>query len=304
MTPPRARRRTFAQSGCSRPASVSGVLDLSTRTPDETTRAAVLRLAELIEGEDGAPPLSDQALTRLRSPQIEHVVARRDGALVGYAQRDGDGAEVAAAPDAAGALVDAVARPGLMIWSHGRHSRLVDVLRTRGAQPVRELYQLRRGLDDLPDDPPLADGVTIRAFRPGPDDEAWLAVNAAAFATHAEQGRWTAADLQARIAEPWFDADGFLLAERGGSLLGYHWTKVHPDGAGEVYVLGISPDAQGLGLGKALLTRGLHHLQQRGCQVVLLYVDGDNAGARKLYERSGFAEHDLDVQWRFGTAAA
>ncbi|HKC27687.1 MAG TPA: mycothiol synthase, partial [Jatrophihabitans sp.] len=197
-----------------------------------------------------------------------------------------------------------VARPGLLLWSHGRHSRLVDVVRERGAQPMRELYQLRRSLDDLPDDPPLAKGVTIRAFEPGRDDEAWLAVNAAAFATHAEQGQWTEADLQARIAEPWFDAAGFLLAEREGSLLGYHWTKVHPDGAGEVYVLGVAPQAQGLGLGKALLTRGLHHLRQRGCRVVLLYVDGDNAGARKLYERAGFAEHDLDVQWRFGDTTA
>jgi len=39
-------------------------------------------------------------------------------------------------------------------------------------------------------------------------------------------GRWTHADLQARIDEPWFDAAGFLLTNVR-VLLGYHWTKVH-----------------------------------------------------------------------------
>ena len=159
---------------------------------------------------------------------------------------------------------------------------------------------MRRQLEaaQLPPDPPLTSDVTVRAFVPGVDDDAWLAVNAAAFATHAEQGKWTHADLAARLAEPWFDPAGFLLADRGGELLGYHWTKIHPDQLGEVYVLGVAPAAQGLGLGRALLVRGLRYLAERGCRAVLLYVDGDNAAAIALYERSGFSRDDVDVQWR------
>jgi mycothiol synthase len=277
---------------------------VSTDVPDEATRAAVVELADRIEHEDGAPPLSDQALTHLASPSVEHFTAAEDGTLLGYAQRDGDAAEVAADAAVVADLVDAVARPGLRLWSHGRRSRLRAVLERHRFEPVRELYQLRRPLAGLPADPPLAEGIAVRAFRPGVDDEAWLAVNAAAFATHPEQGRWTHDDLQARLTEPWFDASGFLLAERAGGLLGYHWTKVHPDGLGEVYVLGIAPAAQGLGLGKALLIRGLRHLADRGCPDVLLYVDGDNLGARRLYERSGFTEHDLDVQWHVSELAS
>jgi mycothiol synthase len=266
--------------------------------PDDPTRAAVVRLATLIEEADGAPPLSDQALAQLRSSAVRHYLAHQGGEVIGYAQRDGDGAELAAEPRAIAPLLDVVATSGLLMWSHGRHSRLSDPLEARGSRKVRELRQLRRPLAELPPDPPLAQGVVVRPFRPGADDEAWLAVNAAAFASHPEQGRWVQADLAARMAEPWFDPAGFLLAEREGVLLGYHWTKVHPDGAGEVYVLGVSPSAQGLGLGSALLVRGLRHLAGAGCPEALLYVDGDNPGALRLYERAGFRPHDLDVQWR------
>ena len=276
-------------------------LSTSTDPPDERARTEIRQLADRIEASDGAPPLSDQALSLLGAPDLEHVVVRAGDRVVGYAQRADDVLELAADPHGLEATLDAASTAGADVWSHGRQSRLVPALERRGFVPIRELFQLRRPLDaahPLPADPPLAAGIRVREFEPGRDDDAWLAVNAAAFAEHAEQGRWTAADLRARMAEPWFDPDGFLLAERAGDLLGYHWTKIHDEGLGEVYVLGIAPDAQGLGLGKGLLIRGLRYLSERDCPAVLLYVDGDNMSARRLYERAGFVEHDRDVQWR------
>lgn len=270
---------------------------LATDIPDAETRSAILALARQVEREDGSPPLSDQALTRLRSPGVAHLLAHEDGRVVGYAQRDADAAEIAARSDVVGLLVDEVAAAGVLVWSHGRHSRVVPALDDRRFEPVRRLFHLRRPLDDLPPDPPLGAGIVVRSFEPGTDDDAWLRVNAAAFASHAEQGRWTREDLEARFAEPWFDAKGFLVAERDGELVGYHWTKVHADDVGEVYVLGVGPDAQGIGLGKALLIRGLRHLGERGCRIAMLYVDGDNTTARELYRRVGFTEYNLDVQW-------
>ena len=275
---------------------------LSTEIPNASTRASIVELAHLVEREDGAPPLSDDTLTQLSSPDAQHAVAREGDRIVGYAQRRDGSAEVAAHASAIAPLLDAVAAPGLLVWSHGRHSRLAPVLAQRGFERDRELFQLRRPLTELPPDPALPSDVVVRAFRPGRDEDAWLAVNAAAFAAHREQGRRTRAELDALMAQPWFAAEDFLLAERAGALLGYHWTKVHGEGLGEVYVLGVGPDAQGLGLGNALLVRGLHHLVERGCETVLLYVDGDNQGARRLYERAGFTEHDLDVQWRGPTS--
>ena len=147
----------------------------------------------------------------------------------------------------------------------------------------------------------------MHPFRPGVDEAAWLAVNARAFASHPEQGRWTPADLALREAEPWFDPAGFLLAWRGGpggELLGSHWTKVHlagdvgPEAVGEVYVLGVDPAAQGIRLGRALTDLGLAHLRGRGLAEVLLYVEEDNTAAVALYERTGFTRYAVDVSWR------
>jgi mycothiol synthase len=273
----------------------------SPRSPDAAERADIRRLAAAVESRDGQPPLSDQALTHLGSPAVRHRIARDGDRVVGYAQLDGVSLEVAADPVATVPLLDAaeaIGGPGLTVWSHGHRSVIVPALEERGYRRERVLHQLRRPLAEAGRPLDLPDGVTIRAFVAGADDEAWLRVNAAAFAEHAEQGRWTVDDLRAREAEPWFDAAGFLLAVRGADVLGFHWTKIHPDGAGEVYVIGVAPSAQGTGLGAALLSHGLRHLADRGCREVLLYVDETNTAAMRLYERTGFRRYDADVQWR------
>jgi mycothiol synthase len=124
-------------------------------------------------------------------------------------------------------------------------------------------------------------------------------MNRRAFADHPEQGSWTGADLAERVQQPWFDPAGFFLAidTTSGAPAGFHWTKVE-DGQGEVYVVGVSPDYQGSGLGKALTLQGLHHLQEdRGLDSVVLYVDGTNTAARALYASLGFTTAALDVQY-------
>jgi mycothiol synthase len=197
------------------------------------------------------------------------------------------------------------------VWAHGDLPGSAELLHRHGFARVRVLLQMRRDLADV--DPgarvALPEGVDVRPFRSGRDEQAWLRVNARAFATHPEQGSWTEQDLALRQQEPWFDAQGFLLAWRGdpddgGTLLGSHWTKVHPPGdaadeaVGEVYVLGVDPDAQGLRLGRALTDLGLAHLRGRGLGQVLLYVDEDNEAAVRLYGSRGFRRHSVDVSWR------
>jgi mycothiol synthase len=229
---------------------------------------------------------------------VRHGLLHDGAAVAGYAQCSDGAAEVVARPDSVEALLDAIEAPGLLIWSHGRRSRLADPLERRGFDRTRVLLRMQRDPADPVPARPLPDGVTVTTFRVGADEDDWVRVNAAAFAAHPEQGSWSVADLRAREAEPWFDPAGFFLARREARLIAFHWTKVHPDKAGEVYVLGVDPAAQSGGLGAALLTVGLEHLRQRGCPVLMLYVEESNTPALRLYERYGFTTADVDVQWR------
>jgi mycothiol synthase len=221
----------------------------------------------------------------------------------------------------------------LGIWAHGDHPGAAALAGRWGFTRERVLWQLRRSLAPPGDNRPAAElpaaelpaavlpaGVRLRTFTVGADEDAWLRVNAAAFAHHPEQGRWTRADLADRQAEPWFDPTGFFLAEHAdpagragraghadgtghaeaGELIGFHWTKVHdtPGGPlGEVYVVGVRPDAAGGGLGRALTLAGLHHLRERGITQVMLYVDDDNTAAVRMYERLGFTRAVADVSY-------
>ncbi|GAB3857004.1 mycothiol synthase [Micromonospora andamanensis] len=290
--------------------------------PAEITE--VLALARTAGDADGADPMDEHVLLRLRDEHAaaSHLVARAaDGTLTGYAHLDttdpesGVGVELMVHPAyrrrgtgralARGVL--ATAAGPLRAWAHGDHPSAAALAVDLGFQRARVLWQLRRPLDAPLSEPRLPDGVTLRAFRPGSDDDAWLTLNARAFADHPEQGRWTGEDLRVRLAEPWFDPAGFLLAVESATdrLLGFHWTKVHerPGSAriGEVYVLGVEPTAHGGGLGRALTTAGLAYLRdRRGLDRVMLYVDESNTGAVALYERLGFARWAAHVSYQLG----
>ena len=167
---------------------------------------------------------------------------------------------------------------------------------------------MRRALAEALPEPRLPEGITLRSFVPGRDEDEWLAVNAAAFASHPEQGGWTRAELEHREAQPWFDPAGFFLAVRAGRLAGFHWTKIHePAGGagrtGEVYVVGVHPAEQGTGLGRALTLAGLHYLRDREIPWVMLYVDGENTAAIRLYESLGFAQAATDVMYEHAAEA-
>ena len=139
----------------------------------------------------------------------------------------------------------------------------------------------------------MPERYAVRSFEAGRDEDAWVAVNAAAFASHPEQGALTRRDLEQRMAQPWWDPDGFILivdASAPDQIAAFHWTKVDPpDGdTGEVYVVGVSPDRQGEGIGGLLVDALLAHAATLDRKPVSLEVRADNAPAQGLYEKRGF----------------
>jgi mycothiol synthase len=300
---------------------------------DEPARAAVLALADEAAVQDGVAPLSEAfrlALAppppappdRRDAPAVAHVLAAAEGDLVGYAQRAPDGsAELVVAPAARRGgtgttlLRRLVALGASRVWAHGDLPAARALAAAEGLTPVRSLHLLARPLTDADRAAPaLPPGFRVRAFRPGADDDAWLAVNAAAFAEHPEQGAVTLADLRARQRQPWFDPEGLLLvedleADGGPRPVAFHWTKVDPPppataAAGEVYVLGVHPAYQGRGLARPLTRIGLASLARRGLPEVVLYVDGDNAAALATYRSEGFTDRSVDVMYAVPRADA
>jgi mycothiol synthase len=282
---------------------------------DEDQRA-IRELIIAAREADGVAPVGDQVLRELSHDHTRHLLALDGESIVGYLdlapateenpamaelvvhpqwRRRGIGSSMARA-----ALADGSS--GTRIWAHGDLGPARAMAKALGLTATRELLQMRRPLADLPPVTTPA-GVRIDTYR-GPDDDAeLLRVNNAAFAWHPEQGGWTAADIAVRREEPWFDPDGLFMAfdEQTGELLGFHWTKVHNDDLGEVYVVGVDPSAQGRGVGATLTLRGLHHLAERlsgnSQAAVMLYVEADNSAAVNTYRRLGFEVSNIDVAY-------
>ncbi|WP_341924241.1 mycothiol synthase [Nocardioides psychrotolerans] len=187
----------------------------------------------------------------------------------------------------------------LLAWSHGDHPAAAALAAAHGFEKVRELWVMRRASSIVLPALSVPAGVVVRGYEERDVAEV-LRVNAAAFAHHPEQGSMDAAELAERMAEPWFDTAGLLVAEgEDGSLLGFHWTKRHSPSLGEVYVVGIDPAEQGRGLGKHLTLAGLHHLVGIGVDQVLLYVESDNAPAVAIYGGLGFEHVGVDTHAQY-----
>lgn len=308
--------------------------------------AAVRNLAQRSAAYDGCYPLSEHVMLHLRSGGdrgVSHLLIRDSGQIAAYAHLDvtdtveGPSAELTVDPlhrrGGLGALLvdrlsDLSHDGRLRLWAHGETAAAGALARDRGFESSRVLWQMRRSLYAALPVSDLPAGVVLRTFLPGLDDDAWVDVNARAFRDLPDQGRWTVEDLHRRMKEPWFDPRGFLVAERDGQMVGFHWTKVHGSahfGAdhdhehehgdtdhdhdhghadhghglmGEVYVVGVDPAAQGSGLGRALILAGLHHLRGLGLDQVMLYVDSANARAIRVYLDLGFTHWDTDVLYR------
>jgi mycothiol synthase len=296
-------------------ASIQSETDLT----DPAVLAEFRRVSAAAAEADGYQPFNEQALFDLAAGHRTPLLVRAGNAVVGagilgrgeldLVIHPGDRRRGHASAALARILADT---PGqLTAWSHGDHPAARARADRFGFTAERTLLQLRK---DLSAEPPRAGAapthpvagdagpdIVIDAFRPGVDEADWVALNALVFAGHPEQGALTERDLAERQAEPWFVPGDFLVARdtATGRMLGYNWLKIEDDSpVGEIYVIGVHPDAAGLGLGRRLMQAGLDRLRERGCRTAALYVEADSAAAVHLYRSLGFADHTVDVQYR------
>jgi mycothiol synthase len=158
----------------------------------------------------------------------------------------------------------------------------------------RTSYVLVRGADPVPE-AALPAGSEFRRFAFGRDEEAYLSIRNAAFATlRGSEEPLTAAEVAAMESEETSLPGGIFLLEADGKPVGvvraYRGTDEATGQAMlEIGPLAVHPDHQGRGYGTLLLRRALRFgAEEAGLSTAALSVNAENRGALGLYLREGF----------------
>lgn len=272
---------------------------------------ALIDLFERCRSDDGQPPLSEHKYASLTGERLSGsgFVVEDDGSIVGYlhlleSQRSGT-YELEIAVDSAKSdfieegLLEAALEHVRMVggdevhaWVYqGGSSRSLENL---GFERVRTLHQLRVQLPV--ETSPIPPGTAFTEFTQD-DEEAFLDLNNRAFRGHLDAGNWSTEDLHERQAYQWFDPAGVRMVWEGSRLVAVCWTKQHPGGFGEIYLIASDPDRRGSGFGRAAALEGLRFLNEAGSSVGMLHVEASNDGALRLYEQLGFEKHHTDLAY-------
>lgn len=124
-----------------------------------------------------------------------------------------------------------------------------------------------------------------------------------AFAEHYHYVRSSLEDTRAFIGMSHFRPDGLALAYRDGECVGFCRGARFGE-PGEVALIGVVPEARGIGLGRALLRWGVSWLQNGAANPIYLMVDGENESALRLYRSEGFEVARTRLHWSRPVAGA
>ena len=189
--------------------------------------------------------------------------------------------------------------------SHEHQPRDEALLRSEGYQPARFFFDMvRPSLDDVPA-VPLPEGLEIRPVTRD-DAPAIFRADAEAFRDHWGGFEHSPEELQRWLDSPELDPDLWLIAFDGAEIAGGVINAVYSE---ENAALGVNRfwlDSvftrrpwRGRGLARALISRSLVMMRERGLSSAILGVDADNpTGALGLYESLDFAVEHRSTAWR------
>jgi mycothiol synthase len=265
----------------------------------------------LVEHPDAVPPLIGMAeysveLDLLDEETVVHVEGQVHPAWTGHGvatlllDRADDRARRMAADQGSEA---ALVRTTVVDGDDRARSWFVD----HGFVPVRHLLEMRLELDRALPSAVWPEGIGVRSFRPGRDEERTWAAHVTAFEdvpTHLPLtlDEWVEDRV---LRDPAFDPSlTFLACTPGGEVVGVALCRAGADGAPEdgfVRDLGVVPVWRGRGIGMALLLTALAAFRERGLTGAALEVDDVTIGAAvRLYGRVGMRiTHRIDVVERF-----
>jgi ribosomal protein S18 acetylase RimI-like enzyme len=165
----------------------------------------------------------------------------------------------------------ALSYTGSAVW-------LADALQERGFQLISHIITFEK--TDLSVAHAGNQGALIRPVERG-DFPALVAVDAPIF-----HPRWrNSVETLQRWAEilPYF-----VVAEAGGSMVGYCYCSIDEGGQGYLIRVAVHPESQGQGIGTRLLAEATGYFQQAGARSIILNTQEENETAQRLYRRLGF----------------
>lgn len=145
--------------------------------------------------------------------------------------------------------------------------------------------------------PEIADGTVVRPVHEDEGD------TVGALASRAFQGygghyhadnRLNRADCDA-VYQSWAQrscesrdvADGVLVAEQAGRIVGFATLKVHNPDEGEVPLYGVDPSIQGQGIGRSLIIGALRWFEAHTVARMLISTQVTNVASQKVWVRLG-----------------
>lgn len=178
--------------------------------------------------------------------------------------------------------------------------------RRHGYEPVRWFFHMEVAIDgEIPEPPPLPDGIEVRPV--GPDDAPaiWTADHDA-FRDHWGGFDDSEASFRRWVESPEFIPELFVVAYDGDEIAAAVLNAIYPEENEDLGIRRGWLDSvftrrawRRRGLARALIVRSLHLLRERGMEAAALGVDAENpSGALGLYEAVGFRTTERMTAWR------
>jgi ribosomal protein S18 acetylase RimI-like enzyme len=178
--------------------------------------------------------------------------------------------------------------------------RLQSAWASQGFEFLRRYYTMRMSISSVPTIRQI-EGLEIRAIdlaNPG-EVALWHTIHQNSFSKHfgfapRELEKWSELVIDAAT-----DPNGVFLAFKNGQPVGFCQCndEYAEENKGNISILGVSQENQGLGIGEALLQTGIVYSASKGFDTLELNVDtGNESGALKLYEKVGFKPESSWIQ--------
>jgi mycothiol synthase len=186
------------------------------------------------------------------------------------------------------AVPGAVLRTSVSEPASDRRRTVTDEL---GYRLIRHAFRMEIEWENEPPEPIWPDGISVRTYVVGDDDEAAYKADMEGFADHFgfEQEPFDGW-LHWMLREP-FDPTLNFLAVEGDEVVAFCMCPPHKEGEpglGWVDNLAVRPPWRRRGIALALLRHAVREFHARGFRRAGLGVDGENTtGAVRLYERAG-----------------